>query len=88
MEEVAGIWAEMKEKVLEEKRKRYENGKFELQRLNELEEVIKKMNECIKEDDFDKAFKRYWGKFRQLSKHLTCKENVLEFCKKFEKANP
>lgn len=59
-----------------------------MQRLNELEEDIKKMNECIKEDDFDKAFKTYWGDFRQRSKHLTCKENVFKFCKKFEKTNP
>lgn len=88
LEEVAGIWKEMKEEVLAKKKMLHKNGKFSLKRLNVLEEIIKKMNECIEEDDFDKAFKKYWGKFRQHSKHLTCKENVQEFREQFKKANP
>lgn len=69
MVEVAGIWKEMKEKMLVKKKMLHKKGKFSLKRLNELEEIIKKMDECIEEDDFNKAFKRYWGNYRQRSKH-------------------
>lgn len=73
---MAGIWAKKKVEVLEAKKKRNEEGKYAKGRLSELAEDIKKMDECIEENDFKKAFERYWGKFRQHSKYLTCKENV------------
>ena len=61
---------------------------YSADRLDALTEDVRNMDDCIKEEDFDKAFKRYWGDFRQHSKYLTCLENVLEFREQFQKDNP
>jgi glycine cleavage system protein P-like pyridoxal-binding family len=37
------------------------------------------------EQVFDAAFEKYWGKYRQETKHTNCKTEVDNFCEDFKK---
>lgn len=88
LDPVDSIWLQRKEEMLAKKKKLMDSGHYKSARMDALKEIVKNMDNCIKVEIFEIAFKSYWGKYRQHSKYDTCWEEVNKFCEQFMRDNP